>query len=294
MIIHDIRFFISESIIGIRRSGLMPFIAMATIGISLFIFGLFLLLLINLNHISDIMVSNLEIKVFLTKSLSQQDIQVFTKKLKTIKGITSHDFIDKDTAWHKFKQDYPHLKLNSTLPYNPLPHTITIQVSKKNSIEPIATILKTFTYYVEDVIYGGALAKRIELFNRFIKGVGLALVSLLGISTLMIVVNTIRLTIINRQDEITIMRLVGATNAFIKGPFLIEGLIIGTIGTLFAIILLYFGYSFLSFKIHQSIPFFPLVTDKIKIYSTLGLVGLVGIWLGIIGANISMSKALQS
>ena len=110
--------------------------------------------------------------------------------------------------------------------------------------------------HVDELIYGGEIAKRVETFSQLMRVGGLALVLLLGVSTLLIIVNTIRLTVIARQDEISIMKLVGATNTFIQWPFLIEGLIIGISGSLFAVFSVRFMYELGVAKIQKVYLFY--------------------------------------
>jgi len=294
MIIHDFTFFISESIITMRRSALMTFITIATITVSLFIFGLFLLLNLNLNNISNTLVSKLEIRLFLKPGLNQQDISTFETAIGKMDGVKSISFIDRHAAWKKFKPKFLNLNLDSALlNKNPLPHSLNIQVSHQQSVSPLAKQLKQFTNYVEDVTYGGDIAERVEGFYRFAKLGGFLAVSLLGLSTLLIIINTIRLTIISRQNEITIMRLVGASSSFIKWPFLIEGFIMGVIGSIVAIVVLCVGYKLFGSKAQEAVPFLPLVFDKLSLIKIYGFVGFVGICMAVSGAYFSVSKTLR-
>jgi len=214
--------------------------------------------------------------------------------VEKIKGVKSISFVHRQTAWKKFRQDFLNLNLESALlNKNPLPHSLKIQVSKQQSVANIAKQLKHLTNHVEDISYGGHIAKRIEGFYRFAKIGGFLAVSLLGISTLLIIVNTIRLTIIARQNEITIMRLVGASSSFIKWPFLIEGFIMGVIGSIAAIVVLCVGYQIVGAKAQEVIPFLPLVFDKLTLIKIYGCVGFVGIWITMSGAYLSVSKTLR-
>ena len=148
-----------------------------------------------------------------------------------------------------------------------------------------------FDYFVDDVVYGSEIAKRVESFSQFAKGAGLVLVLMLGASTLLIIVNTIRLTVIARQEEISIMRLVGATHYFIQLPFLIERVYYwccGGIGGDSGISLWVFMVG--CDQIIASVPFMPLVFQLDQLLVIYCIVGIVGTFIGMLGAFISFHE----
>ncbi|MDA1353384.1 MAG: permease-like cell division protein FtsX [bacterium] len=293
MIAQDFGFFVRESFIGMNRSRLMTFIAMATIAVSLIVFGFFLLLTVNLNNFTSLLTEKLEVRLFLKHSLTRSEIKEFQDRIRRLNGIKSITFVDRDDAWAEFQKNYKSMGIVGTVGKNPLPHSISLHVQKEAAIEPMVSYLKKFDYYVDDVVYGSEIAKRVESFSQFAKGAGLVLVLLLGSSTLLIIVNTIRLTVLARQEEISIMRLVGATNLFIQLPFLIEGFIIGVIGAVVAITTLSIGYNWLGDTIVASVPFMPLVFQLKQLMFIYCIVGVVGTFIGMLGAFISVSRMLR-
>ena len=193
-----------------------------------------------------------------------------------------------------FKKNYSNLSLNSIIDSNPLPHSFRLTVLPDQDIQRLANYIRTFKGYVEDVSYHDVLAKRVILFSSFARLAGFVLVGLLTLATLLIIMNTIRLTIIARKDEVTIMKLVGATHAFIKWPFLIEGIMIGGIGSLLSMGILKYGYGLFYSKVTLNLPYFPLVSQELMLNSVFGLLILVGTGLGLIGAYFSISRTLKS
>ena len=105
--------------------------------------------------------------------------------------------------------------------------------------------------------------------------------------------NTIRLTVIARSEEITIMKLVGATDQFIRCPFLIEGFFIGVSGATISVSALYFIYSIIIKQLIQKMPFFPFIQDNVSLYYIYGFVLISGAIIGMLGAYISVSKTLK-
>ncbi len=294
MIFRDIEFFVIEALIGMRRSGLMIFISIATITVSLIVFGIFLLLTVNMNNMANLISDKLEIRVYLKEGVTQREIQEFMAKLNQIEGITEVGFVPKTDAWKKFQQNYKNVQIGDLIKSNPLPDSLHVKLENNRQLSDIAKYISTFTAYVEDVSYGGIIAQRIALISNLIRIGGLVLVLLLGMATLLIIVNTIRLTVIARQDEISIMQLVGATNTFIRWPFIIEGMIIGLIGSTLAIIFLKIFYVVFGGHFQEAVPFFPLVFNDQVLLVIYIFVGFVGSGLGTVGAYLSVSRTLKS
>ena len=184
------------------------------------------------------------------------------------------------------------MAIDDELSENPLPHTVVVKAQAGIPLASISENLETFQE-VEEVVYGGEIASRLESFTNLTKVGGLIVIGILGLSTLLIIINTIRLTVIARQDEISIMKLVGATDNFIKLPFLIEGVIIGCVGAAFSIAILKSLYMVMIVKIQTSIPFIPIVFNHDYLWAIYSLIGLTGALLGLLGAYISVSRSLK-
>jgi cell division transport system permease protein len=292
--IHSIRFFIKETFTGLCRSGLMSLVAIATVTITLIVLGMFLLISANLSKVTDDIVSKLEIRIFLKSNLKIEDIQLFKRKLRAIDGIKNVTFINSNTAWKDFKQDYKHLNFTEYVAENPLPHSLNVKLKKSQNIKPVILYLKRFDTLIDDIVYGGELADRVDVFRKFMFISGWSLIVLLILASLFIIVNTIRLTVIARQEEISIMRLVGATDTFIKCPFLLEGFVIGCIGGATSVGFLYLIYSLLIQQAIQKMPFIPFVTNTTSLYYIYGFVLGIGTIIGTLGAYISVTRSLKT
>lgn len=292
--IRHLRFFISEAFIGMRRSGIMIFIAIGTISVSLIVFGLFLLINVNMTNIADFVNSKLEVRVFLKDSLTRGEISKIQEEIRRSQAVDVAEFVDKREAWKLFKQNFESMNLSDYLEDNPLPHSIRVVLNNNHNIAQIAQSISKKTNYVTDVVYGGVIAERMQSFSRIVRIGGISLIVFLTLATLFIIVNTIRLTVINRQGEVTIMKLVGATNPFISGPFIIEGVIMGILGSVISVAILRFGYSFFMVRIQESLPFFPVVFDQAVLNQIYFFVVVLGTFLGAFGAFLSISKSLKS
>lgn len=291
---NDLIFFFTEAINGMRRSALMMTLSIATISVSLIVFGLFLLVSTNINHLANFMTSKLEIRLFLRDAVTKPERLEFEDKLRKVGHVKQVVFVDKKSAWKSFKESFPNLELDNRLKTNPLPDAIKIMLERDIDYYQIAEYLKRFDHLIEEVSFGEVIAERIQLFAKYARIGGIVLVGLLTIATLLIVTNTIRLTVIARQKEIEIMQLVGATNQFIRWPFIIEGILIGVIGATVAIAFLKPFYAAIGHQFQEKMTFFPLVfEDDILNLIYASIVGL-GIFLGILGAFISVSRSLKT
>ena len=291
--LNAISFFLKETVIGLKRSSLMTLIAVATVSITLIILGLFMLISVNLGKVTQDIVSKLEIRLFLKSNLNIEDIQLFRRKLKAIDGVKDVVFINSATAWNSFQDNYSHLNLNEYITENPLPHSLNIKIKRTKDLKPILLYLKRFDTIIDDIVYGGELADRVTIFRRVMFFAGWALIVLLVFASLFIIVNTIRLTVIARDEEISIMQLVGATNRFIKGPFLIEGFIIGILGATVAVGILYGTYTLIISQLIEKMPFIPFITNHSSVYYIYVFVLVSGAFIGMLGAYISVSRSLK-
>lgn len=239
------------------------------------------------------MSSKFEILVTVKENLPQQDIKRLRAKLARMPLVNSALFVDKDKAWVEFKKKYTHLDLATLIVGNPLPHSITIQVVELNKIKQLVASLKKETDSIDDIIYSGDLSEKLIVFAKYSQIIGVSIVVFLLLATLLIIINTIRLTVLARIEEVTIMQLVGATNGLIRGPFLFEGMIIGLIGALGANLILHFGYQYITQLFVEFAPYFPIVSDKTVLFSVLLIVGTTGPLIGLLGSNISISRSLK-
>jgi cell division transport system permease protein len=294
MIIRLIRFFLTEAFIAFRRSALMIFIAIATVSVSIIVFGIFLLMSENVSNLANFVSSKLEIRDFLKESVTKHERITFQEHLSEFPAVKSIEYVDKKVAWERFQKSYKNLNLDEFVNDNPLPHSIKIFLKDNRQITDVAAKVQGYSKYVDGVIYGGIIAERLETFSKFIRIGGWFLVGFLTLATLLIVVNTMRLTILVRHSEIVIMKLVGATNAFIAGPIIFEGLIVGMIGSLISVLFLRTAYGVFAVKFQEGLPYFPLVFDPATLNKIYYFLAALGPLLGIIGAYISITRSLKT
>jgi cell division transport system permease protein len=291
--LNSIEFFVSEAWTGFKRSGIMSFVAIGTVIVSLTIFGVFLMGVVNLGSIIGTISSNVQVSAYVDRSLERSEAESIMNRISIIRGVSNVSYVPRADAWEKFKKEYSgNLKLEDVVSDNPLPDTFIVEVQVPELVPSVAKQISGMAS-ISEVRYSGKLIEQVESLASAVRVGGLILVCMLSVATLLIVMNTIRLTVIAREKDISIMKLVGATDTFIKWPFIIEGLIIGLVGALFSFVILKISYDVVFMQLSMAMPFLPLISDQRHLIAVYLIVGCVGVVLGMIGGYISVSKSLK-
>jgi len=289
----NLGFFFGEAWTGFKRSGIMSLVSIGTITVSLIVFGVFLLVVLNIGSVVSHAGARLEVMAYAAGDLSEARLNELEVSLNRLDGVEEVEFISKEDAWEDFTKHFGgRLKLDFSVGDNPLPYTFVIKVRNVDVVSGVAKGASRLKG-IEDVRYAGKLVEKIRTLAAAVRVGGLVLVSLLSFATLLIVVNTIRLTVLARETDIYIMRLVGATDSFIKGPFIIEGIIIGIIGSALSVSVLFSSYELVASRIAEALPFIPIVFEGSSLFVIYGMVAVVGSFLGMLGGYISVSKSLK-
>lgn len=253
-----IGYFISDAFKSLKRNRTISIASIATVLTTLFIFGAFLLTALNVkNGVTDVQ-DKVEVKVFLKDDVTQEQRDAVEAKLKTVQGVKEVEFESKDQAFAKMEgsSDYnKEILAGYSKENNPLPASYIVRLESPEVASSVESAMKTndkFMAGVEDVGNDEELIGTINSFVKVINTVGLVLgVVFVGVS-LFLIVNTIKITVYSRRREVGIMKFVGATDWFIRWPFVIEGVIIGLVGGILSTLLLFAGYNFLYGKIVSS------------------------------------------
>jgi cell division transport system permease protein len=288
-----VEFFLREAWLGFWRSSLMSFVSVVTVTVVLVVLGIFLMVVVNLNNIVSSISSKMELTVYLEDGLTPANIDEARTKIINLPQVVEVNFISRDKAWDSFRRTfYGRIDLGNFAGENPLPDSFIVKIREIKSIEQLAKNIATIEG-VDEVRYGGKLAQRVQAFARVVRIAGLAFVLIMVFATLLIVVNTIRLTVLARQEEINIMQLVGATDSFIRWPFILEGVLMGLAGAVIALTILNVLYGMIVIKLQQALPFWPLVFNEKELIIIYLAVFFAGTFLGMLGGYISVSRSLK-
>jgi cell division transport system permease protein len=230
--------------------------------------------------------------VYLRDNISRNDIDILNMSIAQISGVRKIQFVSKEEAWRQFRENYSTLRLDEFMDDNPLPNSFKVEVADLSFIHLVANQLRNLNG-VEEVNYGGDLAERMAVFIRIVTLAGVIIIFLLFSSTLMIVVNTIRLTVVARENEINIMSLVGASRSFVKYPFIFEGMLLGLLSSMLSMVLLKIGYNVIVVRLERLLPLLPINLNSMEINLVFVLVFFTGIFLGWLGSYFSVSKTLK-
>lgn len=290
----DIEFFIVEAFRGIKRSGFMSVVAIGIVTVSLFIFGLFMIFVSNLGHIVSNLGTRLDMVAYTSQDLNSNTVNQLEQSFSKINGVEEVRYISKEQAWKNFKEDFgARLDLDEIVNDNPLPNSFAIKVKTPDMLSQVAENVAKYEV-IEEVRYSGKLVKQIQTLADAARIGGAGLIILLFAATLLIVVNTIRLTVLARATDIYIMKLVGATESFVRWPFVIEGIIIGLIGGTLGVFFIKSLYEVVLARLQFALPFLPLISGGFVLTFIYVSVFVCGILLGMLGGYISVSKLLKT
>ncbi|MGI6143016.1 MAG: permease-like cell division protein FtsX [bacterium] len=287
-------FYIRETLLSLRRNSLMSLASISTVALSFLILGLFVLLVVNLDYMADTLEAQVEIAAYLDPELEEGEIARIAEQIESLPGVRESDFVSRDEALDRLRKQFGERQdlLDSVEEMNPLRHSFEIRAEEAEQVKVIAREIGGIEG-VAEVKYRQEVVERLFSLTRSIRMGGLVLVLLLLMATVFLISNTIRLTVFARRREIGIMKLVGATDWFIRWPFILEGILLGILGTLVSLLVLTRLYNWAVASIYSSLPFVPVVSPEgiIKPLSLL-LLGL-GFIVGAFGSLVSLRRFLR-
>ncbi|CUH94394.1 putative membrane protein [Propionispora sp. 2/2-37] len=294
MKIRTAEYFIREAVTSMRRNGLMSFASISTVALSLLILGMFLVMVLNLNNMAQALESQVEISVYLQDDLSDLEIREIGTRITKMQGVNQVLFVSKSEAMERFKQRLGDQQgmLAALGDTNPLPDAFEVKVDKPEQVKPVAQAVNELKG-VENAKFGQEVVEHVFTLAKMIRIFGLILIVFLALAALFIISNTIRITVFARRREIGIMKYVGATDWFIRWPFLIEGMILGFGGALIAVLLLSQSYGALVSQVYQSLAFLPIIPKYPFITNISLFLLVVGTAIGALGSTISLKKFMK-
>jgi cell division transport system permease protein len=277
-----------EALAGIQRAKLMSLLSVSTISAALFLLGAFLLVTVNFRSAVSAFKNKFEIQAFLSEACDQHQALVAGSYIREIPGVADAVFVSKEDALKRFRLELADkADLLDALETNPLPRAYRVTLRPEfRDPEAMARIAEKIQRVagVEDAEYGRDWLGRFYRLGRLLVMLDVALLVVVSLASVIVIFNTIQLTLYARRQAIEIMQLVGATDAFIRRPFLLEGMLHGFFGTLFGTAVLYLFYRLLSVNFTTVIFF--------KSREFLLLLGF-GVFLGLAGSWIAVKRFMR-
>lgn len=294
MTLNSVEYVFREVFKSIRRNLWLSLASVLTVMISLVILGSSVFFLLNASNLAKNFESQLEIAVFTQDRLSSTEVQALGKEIEGLAGVATVELVPKEQALKEFSKSMGSTSIISDLgDTNPFPDKFTVQVTDPQQVNSIVDTL-TGLAGVENVVYGKEIVDILLKFTNWLRWVGVSIVLAFAVASLVLISLNIKMNVFSRRREIQIMKLVGASNGFIRWPFLIEGMLLGFVGGLLAILIVGFGYDWLAGYIRSTLTFLPIVEESGLIWRVLGMLLLGGMGLGAAGSVISLRKFLKA
>ncbi len=294
-----LRYILQDSLVNIRRSGWGGLASIGTIAVSFVIVGIFLIITHNLGALVSEWKEQFQVTVFLEDGITAEQLALLRKRIQSERAVKTMTYTSKEEALQSFKRELRGKEsLLEGLGENPIPASLQLRVHEAHQTpEALRQFTASLTRLegVEDVLYGQEWVDRLSAAVRMLRLLGLTVGLALGLASLLIVSNTIRLAVYARAEEIEVMRLVGATKMHIRAPFLLEGLIQGFLGAALAVLLLFGVYRATVWQL-QLTPgqIFGVGVGSFLDPRWAGALLLAGASVGAFGSLISVGRFLRA
>lgn len=287
------RLLFREALLSFRRAPLLSGLSVTTIAFSLFTVGLFLLVAVNLREALKGLEERVEIVAFVLRGTPPETITLASQDIAAFPEVQTVDYVTEEQALGRAKKELVEFRdAYRDLSVNPLPASFEIRLKagyrNAAAAEAVAKRLEGFTF-VEDIRYGRDWVERLDKLRNLAGIVGLVIGAAFAAVAVVIIGVTIRLTILQRAREISIMRLVGATNRFIRGPFLLEGALKGLLGGILSLGLCYAG-----FRLFRDSNLGTLSGLVFFRPDQMGMLVLFGVAMGLFGSLVSVGRHLRN
>lgn len=294
MKINTINYLIKDAFKSLKRNKTISIASVITVIITFFVLGVFVLVAQNANQMIAGLEDKIEIQVYLKddiKLIDQREIQV---KLKEQDGVQSIEYESAEDAYNKVLKSNPEFLKGYTLEKNPFPASYIVKLSDADKITKVSKAIDKMTG-VESVESQKNIVATMQKVIKVVKAVGSVLGIILAAVSVFLIMNTTKLTVYSRRREVGIMKFVGATDWFIRWPFIIEGMVIGLVGALLSSLLLYIGYYFALKGIGSSFLMmsFSFVSSSYILTNVIFMFMGGGLIIGGIASYLALRKFLK-
>lgn len=301
MRISTVGYSLKQGVKNIKRNKMFSVASIATMAACIFLFGLFYAIVLNFNYIVEKAEEGVAITVFFDEDATQSQKDKIGEQLKKEDGVLEVNYVSADEAWDKFKDDYfgdsadlaDGFKSDNPLANSDNYEVYMSDVSKQKDVVSFAEKLDG----VRKVNKSDVVAKTLTSVNKLVGYISVAIIAILLAVSIFLISNTVTMGITVRREEIAIMKYIGAKDGFVRAPFVIEGLLIGFIGALIPLVVLYFMYdkaiAYIMTKfslLNNIVEFLPVLA----VYRTLLPVGVaLGVGIGFVGSFFTIRKHLR-
>ncbi len=301
MRISTLRYTIKQGLKNIVHNKMFSFASIATMAACIFLFGVFYSLMTNFTYIVEKAEEGVAVVVFFDEDATDEQVRNIKTQLENRDDVLEVKYVDAETAWEEFAKEYFGENSDAAEGFeeNPLANSDNYEVYMKD-IESQGELVEFAESLsgVRKVNKSDIVADALSNVNRLLAYVSGAIIFILLVVAIFLISNTVTMGITVRREEIAIMKYIGAKDSFVRAPFILEGMIIGIVGAVIPLIILYFAYektvSFImtKFTILNNILDFLPVTDVYKTLLPVGL--LLGVGIGFVGSMVTIRKHLKA
>ncbi len=294
MFISGFGYIIGETFKGLYRNRWMCLTSTGVVAVSLLMLGLFMLVNMNVAHITDLVKEQVEIVIYIDDQASRDTVDALKQKLQDNPGVLEARYISSEEHMNRLRQQLGRaLEGYDTELDNPLLASYEVKVVVPESVAELAAEFQTYPG-VDEVFYGQGYVEKLFSVTRVLQLIGLALMAGLSVTAVFLVAHTIRLTVMMRKKEIAIMKYVGATNWFIRWPFLLEGFLMGLLGSIMPLVALYYLYCYsIDWVSANNLVFLALLPVETVMLELVKYLLPLGTGLGILGSSFSLGRFLK-
>jgi len=294
----SVSYTVREAFRSLVKNRLMSVASIITLASCLFMVAVSFCLVTNLDYILIQMESLMSITVYLQDGMSAGQIDSLITEVNAIPYVTHLQYVSPEEALQEFRtslDDSSHI-LDGLDQDNPLPASLVLDIDNLSHWDAVETSLNNLKDSgIETIQHGKQTANALITINNVLRVISALVIAGLGVISIVIIFNTIRIAVNNRKGEINIMKYVGATDAFIRGPFIVEGMIIGILGALLPLAIVYPAYSPVMSFLRDSLPVmdFSFRTQVYVVSMLAPLLVIVGVMIGVIGSAVSIRRHLN-
>mgnify|MGYP001074085186 FL=1 len=282
---------------GMWRNRGMGMASVGSIAAVLIILGIVLIMVLSINNLVTETTSKFdELQIFLEDDLTVEQLDKIENSVKNTEGVISVVYLSKDQALEDFKKDWEeNASLLEGLDPNPLQNSYIVQLKDIEYADNVVDKSSNLDGVDEVKYYKDIIDKMLAVAN-YVRGGGLIIIAILILVSIFIISNTIKITVTARKREVNIMKYVGATNGYIRGPFIIEGVLFGLIGAILSILIVNYGYKY--FFNHISNELYVLFTVYLvppnALIKDLSIIFVsIGMGIGALGSMVSLKRFLN-
>ena len=301
MRISSLGYTIKQGIRNIWRNKMFSLASIATMSACIFLFGLYIAIVSNFQAMVKEAESGVAVTVFFEPGISQGQIDQIGSEIRKRAEVKNCEFLSAEEAWESFREEYFKGSEEAAAGFaddNPLANSASYAIYMNDiSMQPVLVQYLKGLEGVRDVRHSATVANTLSDFNSLIGYISVGIILILFLVAIFLISNTVTTGIAVRRDEIGIMKLIGATDSFVRAPFIVEGVLIGLIGAIFPLLLLYLLYNRIIVYIEEKFSFFSSLIHFVPantVFHTLVPVALLlGVGIGFLGSRVTIRKHLN-